>query len=199
MTSFNQRTQRQNFEQKITARRSRNHIWRLYRRVGVSACRRVGVSACRRGKAAFAREESSRKCAKFNVSTTEIQFKSANGSEAASRAGAINQSRSAANRARELRLGLRDGCRRHRVSRLRFVHLDSNGRRPLKNSARQPKNEKRNVTTLCFVILPGPKIRLDLWIRTSNLNTELIGTSSKIMSRSKRCKATRRSVELSAT
>jgi hypothetical protein len=133
-----------------------------YRRVGVSACRRVGVSACRRGKAAFAREESSRKCAKFNVNTTEIQFKSANGSEAASRAGAINQSRSAANRARELRLGLRDGCRRHRVSRLRFVHLDSNGSRPLKNSAHQPKNEKRNVTTLCFVILPGPKIRLDL-------------------------------------
>jgi hypothetical protein len=30
------------------------------------------VSACRRGKAAFAREESSRKCAKFNVSTAEI-------------------------------------------------------------------------------------------------------------------------------
>ena len=34
------------------------------------------------------------------------------------------------------RLIRRDGCRRHRVSRLRFVHLDSNGSRPLKNSAR---------------------------------------------------------------
>jgi hypothetical protein len=45
------------------------------RRVGVSACRRVGVSACRRkrrGKAFVAREESSRKCAKFNVSTAEV-------------------------------------------------------------------------------------------------------------------------------
>jgi len=41
----------------------------------------------------------------------------------------------------------RDGCRRHRVSRLRLVHLDGNGSRPLKNSARQPKNEKRNVRT----------------------------------------------------
>src|SRR5260370_27962538 len=48
-----------------------------------------------------------------------------NGPEAASRAGAINQSRSAANRARELRLGLRDGCRRHRVSQLRFVSENS--------------------------------------------------------------------------
>ena len=34
---------------------------------------------------------------------------------------------------------MRDGCRRHRVSRLRVVHLDGNGNRPLKNSARQPR------------------------------------------------------------
>src|SRR5258707_4829017 len=38
----------------------------------VSEYRRIGVSACRRGKAAFAREESSRKCAKFNVSTAGL-------------------------------------------------------------------------------------------------------------------------------
>jgi hypothetical protein len=44
------------FEQEVAARHSRNHIWRL----------------CRRGKASFAREESSRKCAKFKVSTAKI-------------------------------------------------------------------------------------------------------------------------------
>src|SRR5260221_630440 len=64
---FYKRSQREIFAQEIAARHSRNHIWRLYRR--------IGVSACRRGKAAFAREESSRKCAKFNVSTAEIPEK----------------------------------------------------------------------------------------------------------------------------
>ena len=45
--------------------------------------------------------------------------------------------------------GMVVGC--HRVSRLRFVHLDSNGSRPLKNSARQPKHEKHNVQ--CYALL----------------------------------------------
>src|SRR5260221_1534120 len=90
-------------------------------------------------QAHYAKEQArreARKAALLEPSIGFIQFKSANGPEAAGRAGAINQSRSAANRARELRLGLRDGCRRHRVSRLRFVHLDSNGSRPLKKPAR---------------------------------------------------------------
>src|SRR5260221_11984840 len=94
-------------------------------------------------QAHYAKEQArreARKAALLEPSIGFIQFKSANGPEAASRAGAINQSRSAANRARELRLGLRDGCRCHRVSRLRFVHLDSNGSRPLKNSARYDEN-----------------------------------------------------------
>src|SRR5260221_77836 len=42
LQTSDRRSQRQNFEQKVTARRSRNHIWRLYRRIGVSAYRRVG-------------------------------------------------------------------------------------------------------------------------------------------------------------
>src|SRR5258707_4339605 len=77
-------------------------------------------------QAHYAKEQArreARKAALLEPSIGFIQFKSANGPEAASRAGAINQSRSPANRARELRLDLRDGCRRHRVSRLRFVHL----------------------------------------------------------------------------
>src|SRR5260221_8211295 len=45
---------------------------RSQRGVAATTYGRIGVSACRRGKAAFAREESSRKCAKFKVSTAEI-------------------------------------------------------------------------------------------------------------------------------
>jgi hypothetical protein len=55
------------FEQKDAARRSRNHKRRWYRRVGVWAYRRK-----RRAKASVSREESSRKCAKFNVSRTKV-------------------------------------------------------------------------------------------------------------------------------
>src|SRR5260221_5820760 len=45
---FYKRSQREIFAQEIAARHSRNHIWRLYRRIGVSAFRRSGVSASRR-------------------------------------------------------------------------------------------------------------------------------------------------------
>ena len=64
---LNRRAQRQIFKQKISAQHSRNHRRRSYRRVGVWACRRK-----RRGKASVAREESSRKCAKFNDSRTRL-------------------------------------------------------------------------------------------------------------------------------
>jgi hypothetical protein len=63
------------FEQKGAARHSRNHRRRSYRRVGVWAYRRK-----RRAKASVTREESSRRCAKFNVSRTNISLFSAYGS-----------------------------------------------------------------------------------------------------------------------
>jgi hypothetical protein len=55
---------------------------------------------------------------------------------------------------------LRDGCRRHRIGRLRFVHLDSNGSRPLKNSARLAKERGANNVTLCSFVCQRSGVNL---------------------------------------